>query len=140
MTVVGGGTEIQRRVLVDRSRRDGSSKSLSVEVMGGQKFFWATTGLVTAGGTGKVYLTLSGEANGDELFTKVPSVQVLYDNEATAGGFLRGQGPMVPSYTYDGAPHAGWNLKRDTVVLRWYVEVSNTLGSDRDFVVSAQGL
>lgn len=130
----------RRRSLVDRSRKDGSSKSLSIETTESHVYFSATTGLLAASGVAKVYLTMSGEASGAELFTKVPVVQVLCDNEASAGGFLRGQGPMAPGYSYEGASHAGWILKRDTVSLRWFVEVTNTLSTERDFSVHAQGL
>ncbi len=141
MSTTDLGTDDQRRrSLVDTSRKDGSLKSYSVETLGDFKFFWGTTGVVAVLAKVKVYLTVTNEVAGANLYTKVMAIQVLYDGEATAGGFLRGQGPLSPTSTYVGVPHSDWELRWDVTEKKWYVEVENTLSTTRDFAVHTQGI
>ena len=131
--------EAVRRSRIDDDRRRGT-KSLSIETYGDIVFFHGTTGVVAVGDYFDLYLTANGGAAGERLFDKTPEVVVYKDDSASAGGFPRGQGPMAPTDSYAVSPHTGAAVKWDTGSKKWYVRVTNSTSSARDFVVVASGL
>ncbi len=130
----------KRITLVERDRRDGSTTSLSIERQGHIKFFHATTGILSANGTKKVYLTMNAEAGGERVFSKVPALVVYQDADKAPGGFTRGHGPLGPGYSYRVKPHINYILEWDKVNEKWFVEVTNDTGAVCDFEVVANNL
>lgn len=133
----------KRRGVIDRDRRT-ASKSIGVTTIGDFKMMWVTTGVVADDAAATVYLTYDGEATGTAVFTSTnrPTLSVEYDANASAGGFIRGQGAEEPSSAYR-ARNRG-DLWYD---VHWVanpgvlaVTVTNKSGADADFIVTASGV
>jgi hypothetical protein len=137
--VMAGGP--RKYGLVDEDRRT-ASRSFSIDTIGDFKMLHVTTGVVAAEGSATVYLTRSGNARGENVFTKRPVVSVEYDGNADAGGFVRGQGNEKPASKYIARFRGDiWydvHWVANTEVLA--VTVTNKSGTARDFIVTANGV
>jgi len=134
----------ERRAGVDQDRRTGK-RPLVVERVGDITLFWATTGMLASGSTFTVYLTDSGEARGQNLYTRKPFVEVWRNEILSSGvGMPRAANPLTPTEPYRVRVNAAWNFYKevfwDTVHLCWAVIVSNSVGVTQDFLVEGWGV
>jgi hypothetical protein len=132
-------TRIQTSVDVDRRSGD---DPISISRLGDIQMAWLSTGVVASGDSKIVYLTSSKEANGENIYTRSPIVQVMEDADATGGGIARAVGPAGANGKFNLRNNNDFKVDEswDSVNFVWSVKVTNNTGASTNFVIKAWGV
>jgi hypothetical protein len=129
--------EARQRTLLNVDRRTGNDP-LSISSLGDQRTLWASTGLLANGATKRIYLTVAGTSGAPAVWDRIPAVTVYVRD---GGGVLaRADAPLDPSTNMNLQMVATWELIWVGSNKTWVVDVTNEIGSSRDFLIRAEGL
>lgn len=131
-----------QRVVVNKDRRTGETP-LTVVQVGDSRFVWAATGVVGAGASSTLHLTLNGEAGGESIFKRPPLVFVGRDLAETAGGIATAGGPTSISQNWSIGARSGEmnvDLRYLGQTKAYSVTVTNLLDTPQNYVIQGFGV